>query len=239
MRILSLLAAAGMAVALAFTGSAVAAPAGTTNWSGFYIGAVGSGGLYTVEQEDYWCFNACNAPTLQDWDAAIGGQVGVNWQNGNLVLGIVGDFSTGFEQSEEVVFDSTQPDGVFWNADWNWYSTARVLVGMSSGNAMVYVTGGAAIVDVDYAVLEYDDGVIDCTATDCAAYSDTEVGYTAGAGVAFPIATNFNMTFEYIYVGLPWEKARYTSAGANATDDYVSWTTSAHLARLGLVWQLN
>ena len=85
MRLLKSLVAASLAILMTLPGMATAAPApGGYNWSGSYAGAVASGGLFTVEQEDYWCWYACNAPTLQDWDASIGLQAGHNWQNGNL-----------------------------------------------------------------------------------------------------------------------------------------------------------
>lgn len=239
MRLLGLLSAAGMAVALAFSGSAIAAP-GTANWSGFYIGAVGAGGIHSVNTEDYWCDNACDAPSLEDWDASIGGLVGVNWHNGNLVLGLAGDFSTGFDRSENVLFND-DPDGVVWSGEWNWYATARAVAGLATGNALVYVTAGAAFVDVDYAALQYDDGVFVCDTTQsCASYSDTETGFAAGAGIGFPLADHVNMTFEYLYIGLPSEKDRYSDyTDPDSTDGYVTWTSSAHLARLGIVWSMN
>lgn len=241
MRLLSSLVAAG-AVLTSLFGGVLAASASSPehNWSGFYAGGVASGGLYTVEQEDYWCFFACNAPTLQDWDASIGVQGGFNWQSGNLVLGVSADWSTGFEQEETVLYDATAtPDGVVWDSKWNSYATFRGRAGLAAGNALVFATGGIAIVDVDYSSREIINGVIDCPgASDCAAFSDTLIGFTAGVGVGFPIADNLNLTFEYQYIGLPWDKARYDTAGPG-TDDYVSWTTSAHLARVGVAWEFN
>jgi hypothetical protein len=61
-------------------------------------------------------------------------------------------------------------------------------------------------------------------------------------GVGYPIADNVQLTFEYLYIGLPQEKDRYDSDeedNPDDTDDYVSWTTSAHLARVSVVWELN
>lgn len=233
--------AAVFAVATAFSASAPAsaAPADGYNWSGFYVGAVASGGMFTVEQEDYWCFLACDAPTMQDWDASIGVQGGYNWQNGNLVLGVVGDWSTGFE-NEETVFYNADPDGVEWESKWNSYGTLRARAGLAAGNALIFVTGGIAIVDVDYSAREFEVGVTDCTVNECASVNDTLVGFAGGVGAGFPIANNVSMTVEYLYVGLPWEKDRYsTSAAQPGTDDFVSWTTSANLVRVGVVWEFN
>ena len=47
-----------------------------------------------------------------------------------------------------------------------------------------------------------------------------------------------HMTFEYLYIGVPWEKNIYNTA-TDGNDDYVSWTTSAHIARVALVWEFD
>src|SRR6185295_16697230 len=108
MRFLKAVLTAGLFALAAFgsAASASAAPAPNTyNWTGFYVGVVGSGGLFTVEQEDYWCWWACNAPTLQDWDASIGVQGGYYGQSGNFVYGIVADINTGFEDGNEISYN--------------------------------------------------------------------------------------------------------------------------------------
>jgi outer membrane immunogenic protein len=227
---------------LASAGASFAGPvSGGYNWSGFYVGAVGSAGMFTVNQEDYWCSEACNAPTLQDWDASIGARAGFNWQNGNLVLGVVGDWSTGFSEEERVTFDSTStPDGVTWKGEWNWYATIRAKAGMAVGNALIFATGGIALVDVDYSAIGFTNGnPPDCTGVDdCAAVSDTKVGLAIGAGASFPLSDRITADFEYLYIGLPWDKDIYNTGGVGS-DDYVSWTTDAHLARIALDWHFN
>ena len=246
MRLLRMVAAAGIAAMtmIGLNAPSLAAPApGAYNWSGFYVGAVGSAGMFTVNQEDYWCDNACNAPTLQDWHASIGGQLGANWQNGNLVLGLVGDWSTGFKEEERVLFDPPgTPDGVTWKGEWNWYATVRAKAGMSVGNALIFATGGIAIVDVDYSALGFTNGnPPDCVNVDnCASVSDTKVGLAVGGGAGFPITDRITAEFEYLYIGLPWDKNRYTNNNdPGATDEYVSWTTDAQLARVALDWHFN
>jgi len=243
MRLLKSLMAASLAILMTLPGMATAAPApGGYNWSGSYAGAVASGGLFTVEQEDYWCWWACNAPTLQDWDASIGLQAGHNWQNGNFVHGLVVDWSTGFENSESVRWNSNTT-GVDWSAEWNSYATIRGRAGLAAGNALVFATAGVAIVDVDYSASEFQpsDNCSD-TDVDCAAYSDTEYGFAGGIGVGYPVGDNMHLTFEYLYIGLPWAKDRYDSDeedNPTETDDYVSWTTSAHIGRVALVWEFD
>ncbi|MBI1211911.1 MAG: outer membrane beta-barrel protein [Alphaproteobacteria bacterium] len=243
MSLFRMFAAAGIAALtmISAAGPSIAGPAsGGYNWSGFYVGAVGSAGMFTVNEEDYWCFNACNAPTLQDWDASIGAQAGINWQNGNLVIGLVGDFNTGFSQEERVLFN-TDPDGVIWKGEWNWYATVRAKAGMAVGNALVFATGGIAIVDVDYSARNFNNGSPPCSLVgdDCASVSDTKVGAALGAGAEFPLSDSITASFEYLYIGLPWDKDRYSTSTSTGTDDYVSWTTDAHLARIALDWHFH
>lgn len=239
MHLLRALSTVGLA-ALSLWGAASASANPTNhNWSGFYVGVVGSGGLYTLEQEDYWCDLACNAPTLQDWDASIGAQGGFNWQNGNVVLGIVADWSTGLQQDETVLYNA-DPDGVNWEGEWNSYGTVRGRAGLAAGNALAFVTAGIAIADVDYRATEFANGATDCTLQRCAAANETLVGFAGGAGVGFPVADNVALTMEYLFIGMPWEKDIYSTEEASVgTDSYVSWTTSAHLGRVALVWEFN
>ncbi len=215
------------------------------NWSGSYIGVVGSGGMYTVEQEDYWCWWSCDAPTLQDWQASIGAQAGHNWQNGNFVFGVVGDISTGFEDSTGTSWSAGNSRAEY-GAEWNYYATLRAKAGLAAGNALVYGTAGIAIVDVDYTAVgtnDYNADGFDCSLdVDCASVNDTKVGFAAGLGVGYPISDNITLGFEYLYIGLPWDKDRWDAdevSNPTDTDDYVSWTTSAHLARVSVVWNLN
>ena len=62
------------------------------NWSGMYFGVNGGYG-FGQSKFDYCVFGGCT-PTpdfdINGWVA--GGTAGVNWQHGNLVLGIEGDF---------------------------------------------------------------------------------------------------------------------------------------------------
>lgn len=243
MRLLKSIVAAGFAALL----GAQSATAGDYDWSGHYVGGVGSAGLYAVEQEDYWCWGACNAPTLQDWQASIGLQAGHYWQSGNLVYGIVGDISTGFDDSSNVVW-SSETNSADYDAEWNYYATLRGRVGLATGNALLFATGGIAIVDVDYSAVvdnNYPVNGKDCSlvgTVDCASHSGTEVGFAGGVGTAFPVGDKMHMTFEYLFIGLPMQKDRYDSdeeTNPDDTDDFVSWTTSAHLGRVSLVWEFD
>ena len=86
------------------------------NWSGFYIGAHGG-----------WGFN----DGAIDDGFVVGGQLGVNWQFNNFVLGVEGDGSF-----------------VDWGAT-DSVETIRGRAGLALDRFLVYGTGGAAFQDFD------------------------------------------------------------------------------------------
>jgi outer membrane immunogenic protein len=86
------------------------------NWSGFYIGAHGGWGFGSGDFEDGF---------------VVGGQVGVNWQWNQFVLGVEGDGSF-------VDWDDTDAVG-----------TARLRAGFAFDRFLIYGTGGAAFEDFE------------------------------------------------------------------------------------------
>jgi opacity protein-like surface antigen len=216
--------------------------AGNTIPSGFYAGIVGTGAMFTNTQEDHWCDYACDAPTASGFDAAIGGTAGFNWVEGNALIGVEADISTGFSNEVTVLYDVPPgADGMQWNADWDWLATVRARAGLTQGNTVVYATAGVAFAGVNYEAAEIRNDVktaCDPTDTfDCASYSDTEVGIALGAGVEIAVSPGMTAKLEYMYVGMPDAKGFYDDQ--NSPDEFVNWTSEAHMARIGVNFALN
>ena len=218
------------------------ASAAEYNWSGSYVGAVVSGGLFTLEQEDYWCDAACNVPTQQDWAASIGVQAGHNWQNGNFVYGLVVDWSTGFEETHNASWNDGDSRAQF-SGEWNSYATLRARGGLAVGNVLLSGSAGIAIVDVDYSSRynsSYNISGFDCADAECTDVSDTLVGFAGGMSLSYPVGDNMHMNFDYLYIGLPSESDLYNFEDPSSEDDdTVTSTTSAHLARVSLVYEFD
>src|SRR3954447_11728273 len=85
------------------------------NWSGFYIGAHGGWGFGDGDFDDGFI---------------VGGQLGVNWQFNNFVLGAEGDGSF-----------------TDWGSDNDAVGTVRLRGGFALDRFMPYITGGAAFGD--------------------------------------------------------------------------------------------
>jgi outer membrane immunogenic protein len=149
------------------------------SWTGFYAGINGGGAW---GRSDWSGFGS-------DTDVS-GGLVGVtagyNWQTGNLVFGLEGDI------------DWTSIKGSFTNAACptgcetknNWLGTVRGRLGYAFDRVMPYITGGLAVGDVK------------ATQAGVGSVSDTNAGWTIGAGVEAALAANWTAKLEYLYVDL-------------------------------------
>ena len=123
-----------------------------------------------------------------------GGQIGYNFQTGNFVFGIEGDFAwTGVDGG----FSGRNNNGpASWNADMNWLGMLTGRVGYAFNNVLVYIKGGAAWADEDYThpatggqlqALYYSGG-------------KTRSGWTLGGGVEYAFTPNWSFKVEYNYV---------------------------------------
>src|SRR5262249_33569745 len=101
-------------------------------WAGFYAGLNVGGSWATAETP----FSSSNLSGLLG-----GGQLGYNWQTGQGVLGIEGDFqaSTQGTSSNGVI------GGIPFTVDQKlpWFATFRGRLGYGLGSWLLYVTGGA------------------------------------------------------------------------------------------------
>ncbi|ALK08633.1 outer membrane protein [Blastochloris viridis] len=154
------------------------------NWTGFYLGGnVGYG----------WGTNDWTAPSWSagklntDFDGFVGGgQLGFNYQMGNIVLGLQGDISGSNLEGKVYGFDGEELKN---EATWLASITARV--GYAVDRALFYVKGGAAWTDLDSTFV---DG-----AGDVWKKSKTRDGWTVGAGVEYAFAPNWTTFVEYDY----------------------------------------
>lgn len=150
-----------------------AAVAPATNWTGFYVGAMGG---YAKE-------NTSDALALSG--GLAGGTVGYNWQSNRLVLGVEADAAwTDFGQTASI------PGFLTVSSKASDLGTVRGRVGVAFDQFLLYGTGG-------YAWL---DNKITATVIGTS-FSDSHVhsGWTAGAGVEAMFAPHWSVKAEYLY----------------------------------------
>lgn len=174
-----------------FCGTAYAAdPAVSSDhdWSGFYIGAnVGWGGA------DYSGCIECDADSRAEAeelnvDGLVGGlHAGYNWQTDNIVLGVEIDGSLANWSD----YAATASDDESQQASVNFLGSARVRAGLTSGNGLVYATGGLAISDAVWESKRDDDSweTVDFN----------NVGGVIGAGVEYAVSEHMSIRAEGLY----------------------------------------
>ncbi len=169
------------------------------NWTGFYIGINGGGGFGRSQWDSTGSFNTSGG--------LVGGTVGYNYQFGQAVVGVEGDIDWADINGTT---NTACPFGC--KTTDNWLSTVRGRLGYAADRFMPFVTAGAAFGDIRASTPGF------------AGASNTEAGWTVGAGLEFAIAGNWTAKAEYLYVDLGKFNCGI-SCGALATDN-VSFTTN-------------
>ena len=155
-------------------------PAPVATWTGFYVGANVGYGWANVGVEG----------ASSDLSGIIGGgQVGYNYQMGQWVLGVEGDF----QASAESRSDSASVLGITFTVDQKirWFGTLRGRLGYAFNSVMIYATGGAAWQNYELSVSALGASASDDT---------TNLGWTVGAGVEWMFAPQWSVKGEYLYM---------------------------------------
>jgi len=199
--------------------SVAPALAGDANWGGLYIGAH-AGHAWGDFDGDVTYDSPNNNDTAADHfpggtglktsaDGWFGGaQVGYNIQSGHLVFGVEADVSAGdADGSGSATTQSFGTHGTYTKditTQIEWLGTVRARLGVTTGPALIYATGGFA-----WAKTEADQRVTFNGGTGgppglhaVGSASETLTGWTAGGGIEWAIARNWSIKSEYLYVDL-------------------------------------
>jgi outer membrane immunogenic protein len=151
------------------------------NWTGFYLGLNAGGGWGS---SDWAGMGVTNSPG----GGMIGVTAGYNWQGvGPWVFGIEADIDwTNFNDSTLCQFGTT------CETRNDWFGTARGRVGYAWDRFMPYVTGGVAFGNIEAKQSGFGFGSV----------SDTNIGWTVGAGLEAAIAPRWTAKVEYLYADM-------------------------------------
>jgi outer membrane immunogenic protein len=188
------LAAPALAADLPIYAKAPAVVAPVYDWSGFYVGAFGGYG--------YGNHNLNNAlgpagfanftVNYSSQGAIAGGEAGYNWQSGNIVVGLEGDYAWAGIKGDDG-FTSTNAAGLASNDATNlrWAATVRGRGGVAVDRLLLFFTGGWAYGDLQHTSTDPVAGIDQ--------FDNRRSGLTAGAGLAYAITNNVIGKFEYRY----------------------------------------
>jgi outer membrane immunogenic protein len=168
------------------------------NWTGFYIG--GNAGYSWADTNVDYIFNGAllaAASHTERTDGFIGGgQVGYNWQAGNWVFGVEADAAWRDTKNTTTFAFANGLDFTTFSTRRNWLATFRPRVGVAANNWLFYVTGGAAVEDIEHSFTENRPTL--AGAFRSATVSDTRWGWTVGAGVEAGFG-QWSAGLEYLY----------------------------------------
>ena len=161
------------------------------NWTGFYIG--GNIGYAWRSTDITGNFLGANWSLSNDRFMA-GGQAGYNWQFGQFVFGIEGDFdwASGTKTSPLV---ATGAGPLQASVDGNWVSTVAARLGYAVDRVLFYSKLGGGWTRTETSLRSPTLGVL--TTND-----KTNSGWLVGLGVEYAMTPNWTAKIEYNYLGL-------------------------------------
>ncbi len=235
--------------------------ANAADWTGYYAGANvgGLSGKSKMTTSTVYSATGYFATTSVPAIATVGAQNvsktgitggiqgGYNFQSGNMVLGLeldLGAFDFSGSQTGTAVYPCCSPTNftVTQKATTSWLFTARPRIGWSSGNWLVYGTGGLAMTNLGYQERFTDTFA---TALETGAVHSTRTGWTLGAGLEAQLGNNWSVKGEYLYAD--FGKVMTTSTNLTAYSPATAYPTNifshsasltAHIFRIGLNYHL-
>lgn len=166
----------------------------TRNWAGFFAGGTFGAGIGR-NSSTFTAPGGAETFDLSPRGIDGGGIVGYNWQFGNWVAGIEGDF----QDSTGTGYVTGLADGTTLDQKLDWFGTARGRLGYGIGDALFYATGGAAFGDVKESINE---------PAAAGSFSHTKSGFAVGAGIENTLdffgllSRNWTTRTEYLFADL-------------------------------------
>lgn len=204
----------------------IPAPPPVYDWAGIYIGINGG---YAFGNST-WTQGTATSGSFNTNGGLVGGTLGANFQTGEWVFGIEADADWADISGSSVVGCGTVTftglsATTTCETKSDWLGTVRGRVGYAFDRVLVYGTAGGAFGNVEA-------GPTGATTFD----SNTEFGWTAGAGVEVGITPYLTAKVEYLFVDL--ENGSCTAACASPTTA-ISTSFEASLVRAGLNFKFN
>ena len=187
------------------------------SWAGVYIGihagAAWQQATNSTDQYTGYGFGGLSH-TTNNTGFIGGGQIGFNWQSGNIVYGVEADWS-------KLSGKGSYSGYTFAENSIDWLGTARLRMGLAVGNGLAYVTGGVAYGKVN--------NTVGYCCTTSWSESKTRVGFAVGAGVEQLLSQNWTVRLEGMFVDLGRSEVNTNNFGG--TDKRAKFSNQAVIVR--------
>lgn len=183
-------------------------------WSGFYVGVHGGWGWDSSYIHDP-LFNPTFDPAIGYSTGPIaGGQIGVNWQYGHIVVGTEIDGSWALLQGSQGDANQTIIARSNQSIDFHALATGTGRLGYAMGPWLAYVKGGGA-----WAQMELTTGSL---GPQLVTYDRSRFGAAAGVGLEVAFLRNVSAKVEYNFLYFPPDQLQLESPHTTSSiDDYV------------------
>jgi outer membrane immunogenic protein len=172
------------------------------DWTGIYMGlnagVAWNNSSANAKVDPLNCTVLCGIEDKIESNQSVfegGGQIGYNWQYQSVVLGLATDLN--WLNLDSSMNRDVGPLSAHLDLNSNWYGTLRGRLGFAADNFLFYGTGGAAYGHIN-ADGKFSDGIDTWKASE----SNTNWGWTIGAGAEYAVDSNWIVGAEYQYVNL-------------------------------------
>lgn len=187
----------------------------TAGFEGLYVG--GNIGVFshTSYRNDLDGFLTDNSGwSTVDTNVTAGLQLGYDWQCNYSLLGLVVDWNwtnNDFTMKEDPN-DIGGTQGSI-KSEFDWFTTIRARAGLTVCDALVYVTGGAAVARFETTWEETGNAP---TNVGPLHFNDTRWGWTGGVGAEFNVWCNWSLGAEFLFLHFSDNSyTRPTTSGSN------------------------
>jgi outer membrane immunogenic protein len=200
------------------------------SWTGFYLGA-NIGGAWGRRNVTDSLFGLSLSNSVNNNGAFIGGgQLGYNYQFGNFVLGIEGDF-------DGVANTNTAANGVvgpgigtiLLTSNNRWITTLAARVGVANDTWLFYGKAGGGWVGSDKFTITNTATGASITGSN----TNTNSGWLVGAGIEWALAPNWSVKIEYDYLGLNSQTFAAPAGGFLAGDAFTTSNPNVQTVKVG------
>jgi outer membrane immunogenic protein len=208
------------------------------DWSGFYVGLNGGGG----SSHDCWSFLAPGGLVMPEGchnatGGTVGGQIGYRWQASSWVFGVEA-------QGNWADFSGDNLSTVFGGGGLDTRNRSRIdafglftgQVGYTWNNVLLYVKGGAAVVDNRFDIFAAPGNVFVTPGSLIGSASETRWGGTVGAGLEVGFAPNWSVGVEYDHIFLDSQDITFTPGRIVPGGDRIGQDVDMGLVRLNYRW---